>query len=150
MNAFDLDKRAAPPIIDSGDRVILFDGVCKLCSAWTRFIIRVDRKHRFKLATVQSAEGQALLEWYGLPTDDYETMVLIEGNTLYTKTTALFRVLWRLPFPWQALGIGWLVPWFVRDWMYDRIARNRYALFGKYDVCLVPDKDHNKRFLRSE
>lgn len=140
---------STPPGIASGDKVILFDGVCKLCSAWSRFLIRFDSKHRFKLATVQSAEGRAILEWYGLPTDNYETMLLIEGNTLYTKTAALFRVLWRMPFPWPLICIGWLVPWFLRDWMYDRVALNRYALFGKYEACVLPGKDHNERFLGS-
>ncbi len=141
------DSNSAPPGVATGDKVILFDGVCKLCSAWSRFLIRFDSKHRFKLATVQSPEGQAILQWYGLSADYYESMVLVEGASLYTKTSAVFRVLWRLPFPWPVLCIGWLLPWFLRDWMYDRVALNRYALFGKFDVCVLPEKDHDRRFL---
>ncbi len=143
------DSNSAPPGVATGDKVILFDGVCKLCSAWSRFLIRFDRKHCFKLATVQSPEGQAILQWYGLPTDYYESMALVEGASLYTKTSALFRVLWQLPFPWPLFCLGWLLPWFLRDWMYDRIALNRYAIFGKYDVCVLPAKDHDRRFLDS-
>lgn len=136
-----------PPGMNSGDKVILFDGVCKLCSAWSRFLIRFDREYRFKLATVQSPQGQAILRWFALPTDDYETMLLIEGAALYRKSTAFFRVMARLPFPWPLVAIGWIIPWFMRDWLYDRIALNRYRLFGKYEECVLPNPDHKERFL---
>ena len=135
------------PGIDAEDRVILFDGVCKLCSAWVRFIIRFDKNHRFKLASVQSSEGRAILEWHGFPTDYFETLLFVEGPTVYTKSTAFFKVVRRLPWPWPVFCIGWVVPSFIRDWLYDRIARNRYRLFGRYDACVVPDRDHDSRFL---
>ena len=129
------------------DRVVLFDGVCRLCSAWARFLVRFDRKRRFKLATVQSPEGQAILESHGFPTDSYETMLLAEGPNIYTKSSAFFRVMLRLPWPWPLFCIGWVVPSVIRDWLYDRIALNRYKLFGRYEVCMIPDKDHDSRFL---
>ncbi|MGB0133574.1 thiol-disulfide oxidoreductase DCC family protein [Dokdonella sp.] len=135
------------PGIGPQDRVVLFDGVCRLCSAWARFLIRFDTKRRFKMATVQSPEGQAILEWYGFPVDTYETMLLVEGSRIYTKSGAFFRVMRRLPFPWPVFCVGWIVPWFVRDWLYDRVALNRYALFGRYDTCVIPTKDHDSRFL---
>lgn len=130
------------------DRVVLFDGVCRLCSAWVRFLIRFDRKHQFKLATVQSPEGKAILEWYGFPTDDYETMILVEGTHLYTRSSAVIRVIRRLPWPWPFLCVGWVIPSFIRDWLYDRVARNRYRLFGRYESCVIPNKDHDSRFLQ--
>lgn len=135
------------PDIAPEDRVVLFDGVCRLCSAWARFLIRFDRKRRFKLATVQSPEGQAILESHGFPTDSYETMLLAEGPNIYTKSSAFFRVMLRLPWPWPLFCIGWVVPSVIRDWLYDRIALNRYKLFGRYEVCMIPDKDHDSRFL---
>lgn len=136
------------PGVSADDRVVLFDGVCRLCSAWANFLIRFDRKHQFKLATVQSREGQAILQWYGFPTDYYETMLLVDGAKIYTKSSAFFRVMRRLPWPWPLLCVGWFVPSFIRDWLYDRVALNRYRLFGRYDVCVVPSKDHKARFLR--
>lgn len=129
------------------DRVILFDGVCRLCSVWARFLIKFDRKHHFKLATVQSPEGRAILEWYGYPIDYYETMLLVEGSHIYTKSSAFFRVMRQLPWPWPLVCIGWAVPSFIRDWLYDRVALNRYRLFGRYEVCVVPSKEHDSRFL---
>lgn len=138
---------AMAPGIQQHDRVVLFDGVCRLCSAWVRFLLRFDTQKRFKLSAVQSPEGKAILEWYGLPTDCYETMLLVEGPIIYKKSTAFFRVMVRLPFPWPMVCIFWLIPYFIRDWMYDCIALNRYALFGRYDVCVIPNKDHEGRFL---
>lgn len=135
------------PGVQAHDRVVLFDGTCKLCSAWAKFLIRFDRGRRFKLATVQSPEGQAILSWYGLPTDYYETMLLVEGPGIHGKSSAFLRVMWRLPFPWPIACVGWFIPYFLRDWLYDRIALNRYALFGRYETCVVPSPDHNSRFL---
>ena len=135
------------PYLNEGDKVILFDGVCKLCSAWARFLIKYDKKKVFKLATVQSPEGQAILEFYGLPTDTFQTMAFIDGETLYTQSSAFLKVMRLLPFPWPLFSVFTLLPNKVRDWLYDRIALNRYALFGKYDACLIPAADHEARFL---
>jgi predicted DCC family thiol-disulfide oxidoreductase YuxK len=136
-----------PPGVTAADRVILFDAVCKLCNGWARFLIRFDRDKRFKLATVQSPEGQAILAFYGMPTHEFETMLLVEGPRAFTKSTAFIRVVARLPFPWPLAAAAWVVPAFIRNWLYDRIARNRYAIFGRYDTCVIPSADHAGRFL---
>jgi predicted DCC family thiol-disulfide oxidoreductase YuxK len=138
------------PGVSATDRVVLFDGVCKLCGAWARFLIRYDLHGHFKLASVQSPEGQAILAWYGLPTDYYETMLLVEGSRIYTKSEAFMRIMARLPWPWPLASIGRVLPGFLRDWLYDRIALNRYALFGRHDVCVIPTPDHEARFLHGK
>ena len=135
------------PNLQPGDRVVLFDGVCRLCSTWVRFLIRFDREHKFKLATVQSEEGQAILSFFGLPLDEYETMLLIEGDQMYGKSNAFFRVVRQLPFPWPVLSCFGLIPRTLRDRVYDCIARNRYRWFGKYDTCRMPSAAERKRFL---
>ena len=142
--------RELPPNVAPGDRVVLYDGVCKLCGAWAVFLIRFDRKHIFKLATIQSSEGKALLQWFGLPTEHYETMVLVEGPRCFTQSTAFLRVVGRLPFPCWLAGVSWIVPRLLRDWFYDRIAQNRYAIFGKRETCLLPTPDHAQRFLGAD
>lgn len=138
------------PGIASSDCVVLFDGVCKLCNAWARFLIRFDRERRFKLCSVQSPEGQEILRFYGMPADTFETMALLEGPRLRVKSTAFIRVVMRLPFPWFLAATSWIVPRPIRDWLYDRVARNRYAIFGKYDACMLPSPDHESRFLHVE
>lgn len=138
--------RLVPP----GEAVVLFDGTCKLCNGWARFIIQHDRAHRIKLATVQSPEGQALLEWAGLPQHEFNTIVLITDHQFHLRSDAMFRIFACLPAPWRWLRVARIIPGPFRDWMYNKIALNRYRLFGQYDFCQLPSPDHRGRFLKHE
>lgn len=142
-----MSDRAQPPFTQPGDRVVLFDGVCKLCNAWARFLIRHDRERRFRLCSVQSEPGQALLAWFDLPTTQFDTMAYIEDGRLFVRSDAVLRIVGQLPWPWRLLSVLRVVPRTLRDWGYDRIALNRYRLFGRYDQCLLPNADHASRFL---
>lgn len=115
-----------------------------------RFLIKYDKHRVFKLATVQSPEGQAILKFYGLPTEKFETMVFVDGENLYLQSTAFLQVMKLLPRSWRLLAVFTFLPKQTRDWLYDRIAFNRYALFGKYDTCLLPSPDHKARLLGEE
>lgn len=141
---------ALPPLITKDDQVILFDGVCKLCNAWSNFIIKHDVQKKFKLASVQSDEGKALLIHFGYPADFYETMLVVIGNRCFEKSDAFFTVMGQLNFPWKLLIIFRVIPLILRNWLYDRIALNRYAIFGKYDFCSLPLPDHGERYLRRQ
>lgn len=141
------DVQKMPPHVDATDCVILFDGVCKLCNVWARFVIRYDTNHRLKLCSVQSKEGQDILKHFGFRTDYYETMMYIENHKCYQKSSAFFGVMNKLGTVWKMICLFQLIPTSMRDWMYDRIALNRYQLFGKYDQCILPTPDHNKRFI---
>ncbi|MCF6300321.1 MAG: thiol-disulfide oxidoreductase DCC family protein [Proteobacteria bacterium] len=138
---------AIVPYISDNDPLILFDGVCKLCHGWSQFILKYDRSHVFKLATVQSKQGQAILRHFGLPTNHFDTMIYVEDNQAYQKSTAFLKVIQKLPYPIKLLQLCYIVPRFIRDWFYDRVALNRYRLFGKYSECPLPTADHNNRFL---
>ncbi|MCJ8312852.1 MAG: thiol-disulfide oxidoreductase DCC family protein [Saccharospirillaceae bacterium] len=140
-------KNNLPPHINQNDKVILFDGVCKLCNVWSNFIIRFDKNHTFKLASVQSKEGAEILAHFNYPIDTFETMLVIHNNQSYEKTDAFFFVIKHLGLPWKLLLIFKIIPKPIRNWIYDRIALNRYKIFGKYDYCTLPTPDHNKRFL---
>ena len=137
------------PLLEIGDQVVLYDGVCKLCNGWARFLIRFDSRRRFKLVAAQSAAGKTLLEWYGLPTEHHETMLLVEGARLYVRSTAFIRVVARLGLPWKLAAAAWLIPLPLRDWLYERVALNRYSLFGRHDQCPLLSADHEERFLRN-
>lgn len=139
-----------PPNIGVSDKVILFDGVCKLCNAWSNFIIKHDRQRIFKLCSVQSKEGKQILLHFGLPSESYETMLYVEGNQSFQKSDAFFQIMTQLGYPWKIVCIFKVIPKPLRDWMYDRIALNRYSLFGKYDYCTLPSPDHEARFLDAE
>ena len=134
-----------PPYINKDDKVILFDGVCKLCSGWAKFIIKNDKQHKFKLASVQSEQGQALLLHFEMPTNQFHTMILIENTNLYTKSTAFFKVVKHLPFRFRWVLVFAIIPTPIRNWLYDRIALNRYQLFGKHSHCqILQDNDENR------
>jgi predicted DCC family thiol-disulfide oxidoreductase YuxK len=130
-------KNTQPPHISPDEQVILFDGVCKLCNSWSRFIIRFDTAKKFKLCAVQSDEGKAILDWFGYPTDFYETMLLIQGDRALEKSDSFLAITEQLPFPWSLTQILKIIPKNLRDWFYDRFALNRYTTFGKYDICIL-------------
>lgn len=136
-----------PPFVKPDDQIIMFDGVCKLCNGWSRFIIRFDTHKKFKLCAVQSEEGQAILRWFNYPIDEFETMLLVQGNRALEKSDSFLAIVGQLPFPWSLLRVLNIFPRFFRDWFYDRVALNRYKIFGKYDVCLLASPDHAERFL---
>lgn len=144
-----LTRPTPAPFLAPGETVVLFDGVCKLCNGWAKFLIRHDRHHRVRLATVQSPEGQALLAWADLPVDAFDTMAVIRDHQYWVRSDAFFEVVAKLPKPWPLLRVFRVIPRPLRDWLYDRIALNRYRLFGKHDVCLMPTPDHEQRFLKA-
>jgi len=128
--------------------IVVFDGVCVLCSGWVRFLLRRDRRGELRFAAVQSVSGAALLERHGESASDPQTLLLIEQGRCYKQTDAIRRILAKLSLRWRVVGfaIG-LVPKGLRDWMYLRIARNRYGLFGLRETCLMPDAAVKERFL---
>ena len=138
------------PYLNDGENLILFDGVCKLCNAWSNFIIRHDKRRRFKLASVQSPEGQAILAHFGYPVDRFDTMLVVRDGRCFEKSEAFFAVMGELGMPWNMALIFRALPARPRNWLYDRIARNRYTLFGKYDVCSLPTPDHHGRYLTGD
>jgi predicted DCC family thiol-disulfide oxidoreductase YuxK len=127
--------------------LILFDGVCNLCSWAVQFLAPRDRRGSFMYAAMQSRTGQEKLRRHGLPMHDYESFILLEDGRAYTKSQAIFQIVRHMRYPWPLLRIGLILPRGFSDWLYDRVARNRYALFGKKDVCMVPRKDIAPRFL---
>lgn len=99
---------------------------------------------------MQSAEGQALLTLCGLPTTQFDTMVYIEHGQAYFKTRAFFNIVSHFNMTWSAFAkVSQLMPLVIRDWLYDRIAQNRYRLFGQRNVCLMPTPQLTNRFLQS-
>lgn len=130
--------------------VILFDGVCKLCHAWSRFIIKFDKHQYFTLCYVQSPEGQSILQHFKMPIDHFDTMLLVEGDHFFAKSDAFLHVVNKLGFPWRLLYIFKIIPRCIRNWLYDRIALNRYFLFGRYDSCMLPSPENENRFLKSK
>jgi len=133
--------------IANGRPVMLFDGVCNMCSGWVHFAIARDPAANLRFAAIQSSHGRDFLRCRGLPTDRFETFYLIDSGRVFEKSTGLLRMAGYLRWPWPLLKAIWIVPTPLRDWLYDRIARNRYRLFGRRQTCLVPTPEIADRFL---
>lgn len=130
------------------EHIILFDGVCNLCNGSVQFVIRNDNKMRqFKFASLQSAKGQELLADGGFDQHKSDSFVLISGGNYYTQSTAALRVMKLLGGRFSLLYGFIIVPKFIRDAVYNLIARNRYALFGRRDECMIPTAELKSRFL---
>jgi predicted DCC family thiol-disulfide oxidoreductase YuxK len=127
--------------------IILFDGVCNFCNGMVNFIIRQDKKKVFRFAALQSETGQKLLEQYGLPKENFNSFFLVDNGKVYRSSTAGLRLYSRLPWYWKWTQVFWIVPRFLRDAVYNFIARNRYRWFGKKESCMVPTADVRSRFL---
>jgi len=137
------------PVRDIADGLILFDGVCVLCSRWVRFIIERDTLARFRFVPIQSAYGDALAAEFGIDRKNPETNAVIIAGRAYFKSDATIRTLARLP-GWSWIGMLAFTPRNIRDWLYDRIARNRYSLFGRTETCLMPDPAIAGRFVSAD
>lgn len=133
--------------MNNNTQIILFDGVCNLCNGFVQFLIKRDKKARFKFASLQSESGQSLLLKFNLPPDDFHSFIYIKGDSHYTKSTAALNVLKDMGGPWKLFYVFILTPKFIRDFIYSSIAKSRYKLFGKRETCMVPTPDIKKRFL---
>lgn len=127
--------------------IILFDAICVVCNGWANFLIKHDRKSKFKLVSAQSPLGEEILQHYGMSTTHYTTMVVILNGQLYTESTALLKVMQHLGLPFSLMNSGYLMPRFIRDFLYRRVALSRYQLFGTTDNCLLPSAENKSHFL---
>jgi predicted DCC family thiol-disulfide oxidoreductase YuxK len=137
----------AVPAFPDDKVLVVFDGVCVLCSRFARFILKRDRAFAFRMTTAQSPLGQALYRHYGLDTEEFETNLVIAGGRPYAKLDSVAMTGARLGGVWRALALLRLLPRPLADWLYDRVAQNRYALFGRTDSCMIPPPEWRERFL---
>jgi predicted DCC family thiol-disulfide oxidoreductase YuxK len=127
--------------------IILFDGVCNLCNRSVNFIIDRDPKQLFRFASLQSPLGQQLVTQFGFSPTELSSLILVQGELAYRRSSAALRIASRLTFPWNCLVIGLVIPRPIRDFVYDIIAQNRYRWFGKTEICRLPTPDRLHRFL---
>ena len=127
--------------------LILYDGVCHLCQGFVRFILRRDRGKKFRFGFIQSAAGQEIIRAYPSLTDGLNTVVLIEGTRVFTRSAAALRVVRKLTGGWPLLYAFIVIPPFLRDALYDVVARHRYRWFGRSPQCLMPSPEHTDRFI---
>jgi len=129
------------------ERIVIFDGVCNLCEFSVNFIYQRDIHGKFTFTPAQSPLGSKLLEHYRINTGTLDTVVLVKHNRAYTRSTAALEIASELDIPWNSLQLFSLIPQPLRDQIYDFIAGNRYAWFGKKESCMIPTPEIKSRFL---
>lgn len=127
--------------------VILFDGVCNLCNTFVQFVIKRDKQKQFQFASLQSAYGKELLKCFALNATEFDTVLLYADKNILTRSDATLTILSSLGGIWKAAIVFKLIPRFIRNGIYNFLAKRRYSLFGKRDTCMTPEKDISDRFL---
>jgi predicted DCC family thiol-disulfide oxidoreductase YuxK len=138
--------------VKMSEPVLLYDGVCGLCNRLVQFLLRRDRHDRLRFASLQSDFATNVLERYGRDPKDLDTVyVLVNRGTpeeqLLARSDAILAVVRRLGGIWKLAVAGKVVPRWIRDRLYDQVARNRYRVFGKYETCMLPEPKQRAKFL---
>lgn len=127
--------------------ILLFDGYCNLCHSSVQFVLRHEKNNDLYFTSLQSPIGIEILKHYSINPNEIDSLVLIEKNKAYIKSSAALRVSKYLKGLYPICFGLLIIPSFIRNWVYDYVAKNRYKWFGKMDNCLVPDENLAKRFL---
>ena len=127
--------------------IILFDGICNLCNSSVQFVLKHDKQSIFRFAALQSEAGQLLLQKYNLSQSNFNSFVLIEDDKVFLKSTAALKVAKQMSGATKYLYACIIVPAFIRDAVYNVIAKNRYKWFGKKESCIISTPELQSRFL---
>ncbi len=127
--------------------IVLFDGVCNLCNSTVQFIIKHDPEAKILFSSLQGNFGQNTLRKHGLQTDNFDTFLFIKEGQIYDRSSAFLQMSAELQRPYKYLQFLSFVPKPIRDGVYSLISKNRYRLFGKSKVCMIPSKELKSRFL---
>jgi predicted DCC family thiol-disulfide oxidoreductase YuxK len=126
--------------------VILFDGICNLCNASVQYVIKHDKKRLFRFASLQSSFGEKVLKENNLPHNTFNSFILLDKNKIYSRSTAALLVAKKLSGIVKLLYAFIIVPKFIRDFIYNVIAKNRYKWFGKQETCWFPTPELKSLF----
>ncbi len=129
-------------------KLILFDGVCNLCDASVQYIIKHDKNDVFRYTALQSEIGQEIIKKFNIDTTKTDSILLYsEENGISYKSTAALKIASKLGFPRNLMAAFLIVPTFIRNWVYDYIAKNRYKWYGKKNECMIPTPELKSKFL---
>ena len=137
----------ADNMMNEDHALVLFDGICNFCSGSVLFIIRRDPKGYFRFAALQTESGIMLMKKHNINLTKTDSIILIENNKVYYRSSAALRIARKLKGGWKLFYAAMIIPPFIRNFFYDLVARNRYRWFGKRDHCFVPDQNVKGRFI---
>lgn len=131
-------------------KIILFDGVCNLCNGAVIFTIERDKNNLFRYAALQSAPGRKLIAKHGIDTSKTDSIILVDGDEYYIKSSAALRIARHLSGGYPLLYGFMILPKLIRNRIYDLVAHNRYKWFGRKESCMVPTPELKAKFLHEE
>jgi len=128
--------------------IVLFDGICNLCESSVQFVIRHDRRSRFRFASLQSEAGRRILDEFQYEANELSSIILIDNGELSRKSRAALNIARQLDGAWPTFYfLFFWVPPFIADKVYDYVGNHRYSWFGMKEDCCVPDESLRARFL---
>lgn len=135
------------PTFDDALILLVMDGECALCSGAARRIAALDRDDQVRITPANSPLGRAMLLHYDLSPDDPESWLMIRKGRAFGSLDAMMRLGSQLHPALKVMNVMQIFPGSLQDWLYARLARNRYRLFGKDDLCAMPDVDLRRRLI---
>ncbi|TWO32953.1 thiol-disulfide oxidoreductase DCC family protein [Seonamhaeicola sediminis] len=134
--------------VPNNKKLILFDGVCNLCNSSVQYVIKHDKNNVFLFTPLQSQVGQSIIKHYTIDTNRIDSILLYTPEQGITyKSTAALKIAKYLGFPRNLAVIFFIIPTFLRNWVYDFIAKNRYKWYGKKEACMIPTPELRSKFL---
>ena len=127
--------------------IVIFDGVCNFCNGAVNFIIKRDPDRLFAFTPMQSDLAKELTDKHGITNVGVDTFLLIKNGESYIWTDAALEIAKDLSGFWHLTNVLKIVPRQIRDMLYRLFARNRYRLFGRKNICMVPSKNVRSRFV---
>ena len=134
--------------IPKNKKLILFDGVCNLCNSSVQYVIKHDTNNQFMFTALQSEAGKQIIDAYHIDTNQVDSILLYTPNKgVVYKSSAALKIATHLGFPQNLMGVFFIVPPFMRNWVYDYVAKNRYKWYGKQEACWIPTPELKSKFL---
>jgi predicted DCC family thiol-disulfide oxidoreductase YuxK len=143
--------RSIKPIVwpfkmSESKQIIFFDGVCGLCNHFIDFLFKIKAYEYFRFASLQGETAQLLLSQE--VRKNLDSVILYQERRTWRESGAVVRIFWQLPLPYKVLGfLLFLIPSFIRNIAYKRVASVRYKLFGKKETCRLPLPHEREYFL---
>ena len=129
-------------------KLILFDGVCNLCNSSVQYVIKHDKKNQFMFTALQSEIGKQIIKAHNINTNKIDSILLYTPEKgIDYKSTAALKTATQLGFPQNLMTVFFIIPAFIRNWVYDYIAKNRYKWYGKKESCMIPTPELKSKFL---
>jgi predicted DCC family thiol-disulfide oxidoreductase YuxK len=136
------------PVLTTNIDIILFDGVCNFCNRYINYIIAHDKANKFVFAPLQSESAQHLAAFYQVDLEGFNSIVVVHNDKIYTQSKAVIHIVKNICTWWLPLAyLAYIIPPFIRNYLYTAFANKRYALFGQSESCMVPTIQIRRKFL---